>query len=120
MKRTETLASVDRKKFVRDSFDQNDKTRQAADTANIWGFVLVLVAVGLLFIGFINSYEINREIDYIIAYSLGLSSSIAMSIACFQRAPRLRRTADSLDYQLMAAFPDWQDLLKEACEEYQK
>nr|DAW14399.1 MAG TPA: hypothetical protein [Caudoviricetes sp.] len=120
MKRTETLASVDRKKFVRDSFAQNDKTRQAADTANIWGFVLVLVAVGLIFIGFINSYEIYSKIDNIITYTLALASSIALSIACFQRAPRLRRTADSLDYQLMAAFPDWQDLLKEACEEDQK
>ena len=120
MKRTETLASVDRKKFVRGSFDQNDKTRQAADTAFIWGFVFVLVAVSLIFIGFINSYKIYSEIDNIITYSLGIASSIALSIACFQRAPRLRRTADSLDYQLMAAFPDWQDLLKEACEEDQK
>lgn len=120
MKRTETLASVDRKKFVRDSFAQNDKTRQAADTANIWGFVLMLVVVGLIFIGFIHFDEIYSVIDYIITYTLALASSIAMSIACFQRAPRLRRTADSLDYQLMAAFPNWQNLLKEVCEEDQK
>nr|DAK48579.1 MAG TPA: hypothetical protein [Caudoviricetes sp.] len=120
MKRAETLASVDRKKFVRDSFAQNDKTRQAADTANIWGFILVCVAVGLVFIGGINSYKIYSEIDYTITYTLALASSIALSIACFLRAPGLRRTADSLDYQLMAAFPDWQDLLKEACDEDQK
>lgn len=106
------LASVSRKDFFRDSLNRNDKLRDKASTLPVLGLSCVIIAVVTIVVGMYNSYELYREVSYISLYYAWLVALIACAIRCFTLPAKLRREADSLDYQLMAAFPDWEELVQ--------
>lgn len=106
------LASVSRKDFFRDSLNRNDKLRGKAAMLPVLGLSCVIIAAVTIVVGMYNSYELYRDVSYISLYYAWLVALIACAIRCFTLPAKLRREADSLDYQLMAAFPDWEELVK--------
>lgn len=112
MKRIEELALANRSKFVRDGFERNDKLRKKADNLSMIGWACVIVAFCTVITGMMKSYEILSDVSNASLYFSWLIAVVAFAVRCFTLPSRLERQADSLDYQLMAAFPDWQELLK--------
>ena len=106
------LASVSRKDFFRDSLNRNEKLRGKASMLPAIGWICIVVALITIAVGMYNSYELYREVSYISLYYAWLVALIACAVRCFTLPSQLRREADSLDYQLMAAFPDWEELVQ--------
>lgn len=112
MKRIEELAKANRGEFIRDGFERNDKLRKRAYRLSMVGWTCVVVAFCTIIVGMLNSYDILRDVSNTSLYFSWLIAVVAFAVRCFTLPSRLERQADSLDYQLMAAFPDWQELLK--------
>lgn len=112
MKRIEELAKANRGEFIRDGFERNDKLRKKAHRLSMIGWTCVVVANCTIIVGMLNSYDILRDVSNTSLYFSWLIAVVAFAVRCFTLPSRLERQADSLDYQLMTAFPDWQELLK--------
>ena len=104
------LADVSRKNFFRDSLNRNNKLRDKANNLYYLGWVCITLILVTIVVGMGKAYELCQEVSYISIYYAWLATIIVCSIKCFTLPAKLRREADALDYQLMAAFPDWSEL----------
>ena len=101
------IAKMTRAEIVRDSFKNNDKLR----TTSMWLQLFGIAVMILSFILFVMSFLTGNE--YAKFSYLGeaiVSAFVGIAIVWFA-SPMLERKADGLDYQLMAAFPDWKELI---------
>lgn len=100
--RTDKLLSIDRRTFVRFAFDRNDGLRSLATGLAVLAWLLIAIGFFCLFAGLTKDTEV-----------MVLSSPIffVLGILLFIWRSSIRHQADSLDYQLMAAFPDWRELI---------
>ncbi len=65
----------------------------------------------LSFILFITSFLVSDKHETFPYLGGGIVFAfVGIAILCFA-SPMIERKADGLDYQLMAAFPDWQELI---------
>ena len=101
------IAKMTRAEIVRDSFQNNEKLR----TTSMWLQFFGILALFFSVIFFVMLFVTNNE--YARFSYLGeaiVSAFVGIAILYFA-SPMLERKADGLDYQLMAAFPDWKELI---------
>lgn len=102
--RTEELLSIDERTYVRKSFERNDGLRSTATGLTALAVFVLIISI-VAGISIFNGYRAE-------GFSFGLAfSGIGISILLFVWRSSLRHQADSLDYQLMAAFPNWRELI---------
>ena len=100
--RTDKLLSIDRRTFVRNAFKRNNGLRYTATALAILAWLLIGVGGFCIFNGFANN------IEAMVVYS---PIFFFLGVLLFFWCSSIRHQADSLDYQLMAAFPDWRELI---------
>lgn len=111
--RLQLLTETKRADFVRTSFENNDKLR----TTSTWLSIFGIIALALFGILLIMAFSADNEFVKFSYLGEALASAVVGIAILSFASPMLDRKADALDYQLMAAFPDWQELLKEAADE---
>lgn len=111
--RLQLLTETKRADFVRTSFENNDKLR----TTSTWLSIFGIIALALFGILLIMAFSADNEFVKFSYLGEALASAVVGIAILSFASPMLDRKADALDYQLMAAFPDWQELLKETAGE---
>lgn len=101
------LAKMTRAEIVHDSFQNNEKLRTTSMWLQVFGMGVMLFS----FILFITSFLVSDKHETFPYLGGGIVFAfVGITILCFA-SPMIERKADGLDYQLMAAFPDWQELI---------
>lgn len=100
--RTDKLLSIDRRTFVRNAFKRNNGLRYTATALALLALLLIGIGVFSIFHGLSNG------IEAMVVYS---PIFFFLAVLLFFWRSSIRHQADSLDYQLMAAFPDWRELI---------
>ena len=101
------IAKMTRAEIVRDSFQNNEKLRTTAMWLQVFGMGVMLFSLIL----FITSFLVSDKHETFPYLGGGIVFAfVGIAILCFA-SPMLERKADGLDYQLMAAFPDWKELI---------
>lgn len=101
------LAKMTRAEIVRDSFQNNEKLR----TTSMWLQLLGFLAMILFLIFFVISFLADNEYARFSYLGEAIMFAVVGIAILYFASPMLERKADGLDYQLMAAFPDWKELI---------